>query len=66
MSAEQIEGRGASGDGFCPSPDEGELRDRLREARAHAEGDPGEGLPLVASLCHELAWDLLVDRSRII
>ena len=40
VSAEQIEGRGASGDGFCPSPDEGELRDRLREARAHAEGDP--------------------------
>ena len=61
MSAEQIEGRGASGDGFCPSPDEGELRDRLREARAHAEGDPGEGLPLVASLCHELAWDLLEE-----
>ena len=61
MSAEQIEGRGASGDGFCPSPDEGELWDRLREARAHAEGDPGEGLPLVASLCHELAWDLLEE-----
>ena len=61
VSAEQIEGRGASGDGFCPSPDEGELRDRLREVRAHAEGDPGEGLPLVASLCHELAWDLLEE-----
>ena len=23
------------------------------------KSDPGEGLPLVASLCHELAWDLL-------
>ena len=61
MSAEQIEGRGASGDGLCSSPDEGELRDRLREARAHAEVDPGEGLPLVASLCHEQAWDLLEE-----
>lgn len=23
------------------------------------KSDPGEGLPLVASLCHDLAWDLL-------
>ena len=30
-----------------------------RAGRALDKSDPGEGLPLVASLYHELAWDLL-------
>ena len=59
MSAEQSGGLNASGDGHHLSPDEDGRRGRLREARALAKSDPGEGLPLVASLCHELAWDLL-------
>lgn len=59
VSAEQSGGLSTSGDGHHLSPDEDGRRGRLREARALAKSDPGEGLPLVASLCHELAWDLL-------
>ena len=59
VSAEQSGGLSTSGDGHHPSPDEDGRWDRLWEARALAKSDPGEGLPLVASLCHDPAWDLL-------
>ena len=59
VSAEQSGGLSTSGDGHHLSPDEDGRWDRLREARALAKSDPGEGLPLVASLCHDPAWDLL-------
>ena len=59
VSAEQSGGLSTSGDGHHLFPDEDGRWDRLREARALAKSDPGEGLPLVTSLCHDPAWDLL-------
>lgn len=39
----------------------GGLRHCLRKARTLAGSDLGEGLPLVVSLCHDLAWDFLEE-----